>query len=273
MWRSCLLVNVGDNPDRPRPGRTWLRNLYHVHQRLCMAFPSDCQQECDPLFLKPFNPQGFDGQVHGVERSAETGFLFRIDPQPGGRVVIVVHSALRPKWHYAFQNADYLLREFLLAPPQAEQFDPFHPKGHQLRFRIRIALSDKKKNSTDGRDLRKFKEGALDRYGRPKSQSKRVALSWDENQDPQNVIQEWFAKKGEKCGFKVEPDTFRALQIGWGNGFKPAANSEDGHLKFRSALLEGTLTVTDPEKFRAALESGIGSGKAFGFGLLSVAPL
>ena len=40
MYLSCLLIDVGDNPDRPRPGRLWLRNLYHVHQRLCMAFPS-----------------------------------------------------------------------------------------------------------------------------------------------------------------------------------------------------------------------------------------
>ncbi len=41
MYLSSLLIDVGDNPDRPRPGRLWLRNLYHVHQRLCMAFPSD----------------------------------------------------------------------------------------------------------------------------------------------------------------------------------------------------------------------------------------
>jgi CRISPR system Cascade subunit CasE len=38
-------------------------------------------------------------------------------------------------------------------------------------------------------------------------------------------------------------------------------------------LFNGTLAVTDPERFRAALATGIGSGKAYGFGLLSVARL
>ena len=50
MYLSCLLIDVGDDPDRPRPGRTWLRNIYHVHQRLCMAFPSRERMEADPPF-------------------------------------------------------------------------------------------------------------------------------------------------------------------------------------------------------------------------------
>jgi CRISPR system Cascade subunit CasE len=37
-------------------------------------------------------------------------------------------------------------------------------------------------------------------------------------------------------------------------------------------LYEGELEVTDTAAFRQALEKGIGSGKAYGFGLLSVAP-
>jgi CRISPR system Cascade subunit CasE len=34
---------------------------------------------------------------------------------------------------------------------------------------------------------------------------------------------------------------------------------------------EGDLEVTDAAAFRAALAQGIGSGKAYGFGLLSIA--
>ena len=36
---------------------------------------------------------------------------------------------------------------------------------------------------------------------------------------------------------------------------------------------EGVLRVTDLEKFRNALLHGIGSAKAFGFGLLVIAPI
>ena len=43
-------------------------------------------------------------------------------------------------------------------------------------------------------------------------------------------------------------------------------------LKFFSVQFDGILQVTDPTTFLAAIQSGIGSGKAFGFGLLSVAP-
>ena len=40
VYLSRLMIDIGNDPTRERPGRLWLRNLYHVHQRLCMAFPS-----------------------------------------------------------------------------------------------------------------------------------------------------------------------------------------------------------------------------------------
>jgi CRISPR system Cascade subunit CasE len=43
-------------------------------------------------------------------------------------------------------------------------------------------------------------------------------------------------------------------------------------LVFGSALFEGLIEVTDVDLFRQALVQGIGSGKAYGFGLLSIAP-
>jgi CRISPR system Cascade subunit CasE len=43
-------------------------------------------------------------------------------------------------------------------------------------------------------------------------------------------------------------------------------------MTFGSVLFEGRLAITDTEQFRATLAAGIGSGKAYGFGLLSVAP-
>jgi CRISPR system Cascade subunit CasE len=43
-------------------------------------------------------------------------------------------------------------------------------------------------------------------------------------------------------------------------------------MSFGNVLFDGRLQVTDAEVFRRTLTQGIGSGKAFGFGLLSVAP-
>jgi CRISPR system Cascade subunit CasE len=42
-------------------------------------------------------------------------------------------------------------------------------------------------------------------------------------------------------------------------------------MTFQSVRFEGLLTVIDPERFCQTLAAGIGSAKAFGFGLLSVA--
>ena len=150
MYLSTLLIDVGDNPDRPRPGRLWLRNVYHVHQRLCMAFPAadPDKRKDDPHWLKPYRPEDFPEtrhladkpskdvtaealrQVHSP-RDANSGFLFRVDPQPGGRVVVLVQSAMQPDWDYAFHNASFLLA----APPQVKAFDPRFAQGQRLRFR------------------------------------------------------------------------------------------------------------------------------------------
>ena len=87
MYLSMLLIDAGTAPDRPRPGRLWLWNLYRVHQRLCMALPSAVRKSDDPDFLRPFKPEDFGTsepkQVH-VARRTDAGFLFRIDPHLGG---------------------------------------------------------------------------------------------------------------------------------------------------------------------------------------------
>ena len=49
------------------------------------------------------------------------------------------------------------------------------------------------------------------------------------------------------------------------------AGHRDG--RFVAVRFEGVLEVTDPTAFCKTVENGIGSGKGFGFGLLSVAPL
>jgi CRISPR system Cascade subunit CasE len=57
---------------------------------------------------------------------------------------------------------------------------------------------------------------------------------------------------------------------------KPDTKSESPgkkhRLTFGSVLFEGVLEITDAERLQKTLEAGIGSGKAYGFGLLSIAP-
>ena len=59
MYLSHLLIDTGGNPDRERPGRKWLSNVYNVHRRLCMAFPFDFQKIEYPDFVNPLDMINF----------------------------------------------------------------------------------------------------------------------------------------------------------------------------------------------------------------------
>lgn len=260
MFISRLKVNIGSNPDQPRPGRLWLQNIYFVHQRLSMAFPSSEQKRIDPYFLKPFNPQSFE----------RPKFLFRIDSHLKGdtqNYIIIVQSVLKPDWEYAFQNA----RILLAAPPEVREYNPVFRNGEKFAFRILVNPSKKSRDHPVNNDK-------YDPIGRPK-QYRRIPLIWkDENQNPQSVLREWFINKTASCGFTL--NDFQLVKMGQVVGYKTIIKPGDittdkekpgsHRLKFHSALLEGVLTITDPDQFLHTIQTGIGSGKAFGFGLLTV---
>jgi CRISPR system Cascade subunit CasE len=243
MFLSLLTIDMGSDPDRPQPGRQWLRNRYHVHQRLCMAFPSPERKAVDPDFLHPFIPEDFAPEQVHRPREKDAGFLFRVDPFPGGRAAILVQSAGLPDWHYAFHNAV----GFLAAPPRILPFDPAPEKGGVYRFRI-VA------NPT-----RKIDTKSLDGL---KRNGKRVPVNRDR-------LGHWLESKGQDAGFSPVKES---LRIETGYAFMKKPRAEDGQRIF-STLYEGILEVQEPGKLREAMVSGIGSAKAFGFGLLSLAPL
>lgn len=269
MHLSCLLLDVGENPDRPRPGRLWLRNLYHVHQRLCMAFPSDPRKKADPEFLAPYDPRDFPEQHHLADKSKrdiddpdvlsqvhaprnrDMGFLFRIDPQPSGRVVILVQSALRPDWEYAFHNAPYLLA----AAPEVKPFDPSFAEGQRLRFRL-VANPTKR-----------FSKNSRENNGQPvdaKWVGKRVPVRNDQ-------LFEWLARRAEQSGFSIEED-YTTVQPGYiyVNKYVNKTREGEGH-RLSSVRYDGILNVINPDRLKETTIHGIGSGKAYGCGLLSIA--
>lgn len=244
MYESFLLIDLGNDPDRPRPGRLWLRNRYHVHQRLCMAFPSTSRKDEDPKFLKPYKQDDFaNGQVH-VERSLDNGFLFRVDPLFSGRAGITVRSAVMPDWVYAFHNAEYLLA----APPEVKPFDPRFMKGQSLRFRL--TANPTRRLSSRSPDAREESIG------------KRVPV-------PMDKLIDWLERKAELSGFCIRRE---ATTFHQGYVYIIRKPEQDNGQRLRSVTFDGILQVTDPDAFRQVLSKGIGSGKGFGFGLLSVVP-
>jgi len=273
MYLSHLMIDVGRHPDQPRPGRLWLRNAYRVHQRLCMAFPSKehRKKENDPEFLKPYSPNDFPETRYIADQEAEkagskalrhvhsprdsnSGFLFRVDPLPGASVVILVLSAIEPDWDYAFHNAAHLL-----ATP------PFEPRPMELkiipgsRFRFLLKANPVRKVATVPKKCR-------ERPDQPRRHGRRVAV-------PPEAFGDWLVARSQAHGFRlVEPlDETLHTEAGYVY-FNKSRDSSKGQ-RLRSVRYEGLLEVSNVENFHEALLSGIGPAKAFGFGLLSIAPV
>lgn len=85
--------------------------------------------------------------------------------------------------------------------------------------------------------------------------------------DPQE-LQEWLLRKADQGGFAVEESALKISPPLNQPFYKKGTRGNHKRVEF-----EGVLGVTDPEKFRAAFQNGLGSAKAFGFGLLVLQPI
>lgn len=86
---------------------------------------------------------------------------------------------------------------------------------------------------------------------------------------------EWLMRQANNHGFQIQTPpnqpSIPAVQI----LPQPTSHGRDQEhrLTFGAATFEGILRITDRVRFRQALEHGIGKGKAYGFGLLSIAAI
>lgn len=98
--------------------------------------------------------------------------------------------------------------------------------------------------------------------GSRKKNGRRVPLTQREE------LVAWIERKATASGFRVHPDSLRTVPRGR-EYFHKDGRSHGTHT---AVEFEGGLSVTDPAKFRATVAAGIGSAKAFGFGLLVLGP-
>ncbi len=86
---------------------------------------------------------------------------------------------------------------------------------------------------------------------------KRVGLASEEQQC------QWLGRQAARSGFNVETALVMATEM---------LDVRRGDIRLRQAWFEGVLTTLDPASFKNAIEQGVGPGKAFGLGLLSISP-
>ncbi len=222
------------NP-RTRRVRRELADPYQLHRTLMAAFPE---------------------QLPAGER-----VLYRVDVDArSGVPTVLMQSQTRPDWAWL---GDPLARDLLQRAPESKPFEPHFAAGQLLAFRLRANPTVKRRLPTDKDD--------------PSSELKpmRIPITAEDE------LLAWLARKGRRGGFR--PVNANVISEGdlighqpRRDGADPAADDASAHrrrrLTFRAVRYEGLLEVTDPDALVQALAQGIGPAKAFGFGLLSLAP-
>jgi len=158
--------------------------------------------------------------------------LYRVEPEmKNGSALVLVQSPLEPDWNILTNDSRWV------TSVQVKVFVPKFKPGCSLRFRLRA-------------------NPVVTREG------KRYGLIRDES------LLEWLSKKEPKLGARFKSMT--VIDEGYITGNKQNKNSRH-RLNFKIARFEGMLDVIDPVAFSETVEVGIGSAKAFGCGLLSLA--
>ncbi len=166
--------------------------------------------------------------------------LYRLDRlPPAGAACLLVQSSQPADWSFLQSMPGYLM-----APHEAGM-----PNPAQTFFAVELRRDD----------VLSFRLRANPTFRRG-----RKRLGYRRRGDQLR----WLTRQGARWGF--EPLAVSVSQEGRLLTRKPFSPRSDA-LCFVSVLFTGLLRVVCAERLRDAVESGLGSGKAFGFGLLSLA--
>ncbi len=102
----------------------------------------------------------------------------------------------------------------------------------------------------------------LDKDGAPTKNGRREPLR------ERDELVAWIKRKGAQGGFAVDEKALRTCSHGREYFEKKRMRGLHSAVEF-----QGLLTVNDPRSFHQCFKCGIGSAKAFGFGLLVLAPI
>ena len=182
------------------------------------------------------------------------GMLYRVESTSGG-TNLLIHRRREPGWS---RLPDGYLRDSINTIKRIDGPYANIAEGQRLLFRLRA-------NPT-----RRISDRSTTQEERWRG--KRVELRREADQ------LQWLVDKGKRSGFallavRALPGRESVADVrATGTGDRVIGRTSSHRLTFASVTFEGRLCVTDPVAFQQALWHGIGSGKAFGFGLLSIAP-
>ncbi len=236
MVLSRLMLNL-----RHKRTQSELARPYELHRTIMSAFPAEL--DGDRVLFRP-----------------------EIDERSGA-LRVIVQSATQPDWSRLAAQPGYLQR-----PPESKTIALTLIEGQVLAFRLRAnptvkkATHDEKPVAHPGWLAARREQ---ERQGIKPSGGNGIRLGI---KDEKGQL-EWLNRKGEQSGFRVLKVQVRPEGLQVSHKRDSASTKHVGHRMAHLAVtFDGLLQVTDPERLRAAVAGGIGSAKALGFGLLSLAP-
>lgn len=180
-----------------------------------------------------------------VEARAYWGVLHRLEMERRtGRLLLYVQSRMQPDW--SFLGAENLIHDGLPNPAVKPVGHIYESLAADRALRFRLRANPTRKIATKSGPQGEHRNG------------RRVPLLGVEAQV------EWLSRKARDHGFELLQATIAAT------GAAELVRSHSAGSTFQGVVFEGRMVVRDPALFREALVKGIGPGKAFGFGLLSV---
>lgn len=181
---------------------------------------------------------------------APRDFLTRLDDKPAGTQLLVVSPVepVRPEW---------------LAPADSWETKPIPPGYFQPRaYRFQLHANPTVKRVVRNAAGEKKKNGRREPVGLRKNAEGKLELD-------EPALRAWLVRKGEASGFRLHATA--PLEI-WADAQRFRKTKAGLHGVHHAVDFTGILEITDPTTFRTAFAAGIGSAKAFGFGLIALAP-
>lgn len=236
--------------------RVWndLGSLQNLHRTISRAFPA-IENEAHLSHHERKTPRGEFNLLHRLE----------FDGRSGKAILLVQSCAAAPDW--SFLSEDYALG--IECKAVHEQYARI-ADGMFLQFRLRANPTKRIGKSYEYPD--ETRREAFNEKFRDEKNRRRVALRTDEEKI------EWLKRKGAaEAGFRLAnlriKETVENVAASAQSKIKSRRREGEPPMTFGAVTFEGVLEVEDADAFRKSLTSGVGSGKAYGFGLLSVAPV
>jgi CRISPR system Cascade subunit CasE len=175
------------------------------------------------------------------------GVLYRVEPaRPGHAPTVIVQCGPFPNW----SRLPFAWATAIETKPVGAVVDSIRD-GARLRFRL---LANATRSVVD--DARK--------------RGRRVELTREEDKV------DWLRRQASTSGFRLAggDTTVPAVMVRPTEKLRGGYADDDrrtGRICLGASLFEGILEVTDAGRFREVVTSGLGRGKAYGCGLISVA--